>query len=128
MTLWQPAFTLAPPPRAARATPLPAPVLEEPRPLAVGVSSPNYPGASRPGGFSAEEILSLLLARLLPAQSSADWGVGRVAMFLAKRAELAIDPCHASSPWPGIILTLPGGNGVLHASPVLVARCMGALH
>lgn len=97
MTPWQPAFTLAPPP--------------------VRPGPPRFPGASRPGGFSAEELLDLLMGRVALAAASPIGGNQRIAHYLRCGAVLAIDPIFPARPWPGIILTMPGDHGVLHVTP-----------
>lgn len=125
MTARQPSFPLAPPPRAARATPLPAPVPEGPQQGAAGVSSRAYPGASRPGGFSAEDLHALMLARQPQASAHPNWGVRQMARYLALGAVLTIDSAHWPSPWPGITLTMPGDRGVLHSAPSAVAAYLG---
>jgi len=125
MTPWQPAFPLAPPPRAARANPLPAGLPEGRQPVAAGVSSRNSPGAPRPGAFSAEDMRALMLARLPQASAHPNWGVRQMARYLTYGAVLSIDSTHKPAPWPGIIQTMPGDRGVLHSAPSAVAAYLG---
>lgn len=114
------------PARPAPSIRLPAGLPEGPRPGAAGVSSRAYPGASRPGGFSAEDIAALLRRRSAILLASPCLAERVVASLLLAGGKVMIDPAYArQGPWPGISIRLVQQIRAIHSRPDVVARMCG---